>query len=308
MSNNKLFSPNRSILVYIASDVRSGSTLLDMVLGGHPNILSIGELQFLKDHFQRKGTGYSWDWRCTCGEYFDTCPFWSKIDHRITIDTGLPIRSLETWVKRSAQFFPLMVLPNKRLGNYRSSYPSIQRGLDAAQNCWKIVDLLHMVTGKEIIVDSSKIAEQFRFLYVWRPKRIRMSYLLRDGRGVIYSKMHREGDSARKASKTWVLENLKILLIKALIPKKKSIMVKYEDLCQNSQLEINRITSFLNIPPVKVRLSKSDRHNVCGSPHRFNKDDTNIRLDERWRSKLHSREKNIFNVVGGWLNFFLGYR
>ena len=260
------------------------------------------------DHFRQKGTGNSWDWRCTCGKHFDECPFWAEINNKIEIDTGKPIRFLETWVKRSAQFFPFMALPNKRMGNHRSSYTSIQRGLDAAQNCWKIVDLLHMVTGKEIIVDSSKIAEQFRFLYFWRPKRMRMIYLVRDGRGVIYSKINREGDSARKASKTWVLENIKILAIKLLIPKYQSITIKYEELCKDPQYTFDRITRFLKIPQEKIRFSKSSRHNVGGSPHRFDKTNTDIKLDERWKYKLSAKDKKAFNVVGGWLNRFLGYK
>ncbi len=295
-------------MVYIASDVRSGSTLLDLILGGHPKIASVGEIQFLMDHFRREGTGYSWDWRCTCGKYFTDCPFWAEVNNEIENDTGKPIRSLETWVKRSDQFFPFMVLPNGGMSAFRSTFPSLQRGLSSSRNCWKIINVLHKITEKDIIIDSSKIAEQFRFLYYWRPKAMRMIYLVRDGRGVLYSKMTRAGDSARKASKNWVFENLKLLTIKALIPKQQSISVKYEDFCKNPQQEINRIYRFLKIPPMEIKLSKSDRHNVGGSPHRFDWKNTDIRLDERWKEKLTSEERNTFRLIGGWLNFALGYR
>ena len=69
----------KPVLLYIASDVRSGSTLLDMLLGGHSQIEALGELQFLKSHVRREGTGYSWDWKCTCGADFTDCPFGPKL-------------------------------------------------------------------------------------------------------------------------------------------------------------------------------------------------------------------------------------
>ena len=135
---------------------------------------------------------------------------------------------------------------------------------------------------------------------------MRMIYLVRDGRGVIYSKINREGDSARKASKTWVLENIKILAIKLLIPKYQSITIKYEELCKDPQYTFDRITRFLKIPQEKIRFSKSSRHNVGGSPHRFDKTNTDIKLDERWKYKLSAKDKMAFNVFGGWLNRVVG--
>jgi hypothetical protein len=60
------------VLVYIASDARSGSTLLDQLLGGHPAAVSVGELCRLSD-FVRRGD------RCTCGEPVHECPFWAPV-------------------------------------------------------------------------------------------------------------------------------------------------------------------------------------------------------------------------------------
>lgn len=302
------FAPKQPILVYIASDVRSGSTLLDLILGSHPLIASVGEIQFLSDHFLRTGTGYSWDWRCTCGEYFDVCPFWREVNRKLEIDTGLTVNSIDTWVRGTKQFFPILLLPKNKLANLRHSLNMVQRGQEAAQNCWYIVDSLYEETGRKIIVDSSKNAEQFRYLYFWRPKSIRMIYLVRDGRGVICSKITREGDSARKASRTWVLENIKMLAVRALIPKHQSIFLKYEDLCKDPQHTFNRLTGFLDLPPEKIKFSKSNRHNVGGSPHRFDTANTNIKLDERWKQKLSAKDKKVFHVIGGWLNRLLGYK
>ena len=157
------------------------------------------------------------------------------------------------------------------------------------------------------MVDSSKTSEQLRFLYYWRPESIRAIYLIRDGRGVIFSKIKRVGDSARKASKTWVLENLKIFLIMCLLPTSQRLFLKYEDLCANPQVEITKIFNFLNVSPEAINFAKVDRHNVGGSPHRFNRNNTDIQLDERWKKALSKRELNVFRVLGGWLNKVMGY-
>ena len=93
-----------------------------------------------------------------------------------------------------------------------------------------------------------------------------------------------------------------------MIPQSQRISIKYEDLCTDPQYMLDRITSLLNIPRTEIRFSKSDRHNVAGSPHRFDRGTTVIRLDERWKRQLNGRDKRVFKMVGGWLNLLFGYR
>ena len=199
-------------------------------------------------------------------------------------------------------------MPNSILRKLGQSFDSIRSGLESAQNCWCVIDEISSLTHNKLIVDSSKNAEQFRFLLFFRPNNLKMLYLIRDGRAVTYSKISRTDDSTRKATKNWILENLKLILIKTLYCRKNSITVKYESLCLNPQKEIERITKFLNISNQEVTLSKEGRHNICGSPHRFDKTNTVIRLDDRWKTQLPIRERKTFNILAGWLNFLWGYR
>lgn len=57
-------------ILYIAGYSRSGSTILDIVLGNHSEIASTGELVYLLDDAQRD------DRHCTCGEPFTECPIY----------------------------------------------------------------------------------------------------------------------------------------------------------------------------------------------------------------------------------------
>jgi hypothetical protein len=55
-------------LVYIAADSRSGSTLLDLLLGNHDQAISIGELRRLNDHYNK-------NLACSCNVHIRICPF-----------------------------------------------------------------------------------------------------------------------------------------------------------------------------------------------------------------------------------------
>jgi hypothetical protein len=64
-------------LVYILSNGRSGTTLLDLLLGAHPRVWTVGEVQNLP-----------WEMRyprapCGCGNPVQESPFWAPILHDI---------------------------------------------------------------------------------------------------------------------------------------------------------------------------------------------------------------------------------
>jgi hypothetical protein len=59
-------------ILYVAGYSRSGSTILDIVLGGHPQIASTGELLYLLDDARRS------DRVCTCGEGFTSCEVYGE--------------------------------------------------------------------------------------------------------------------------------------------------------------------------------------------------------------------------------------
>ena len=60
-------------VVYIGGYTRSGSTLLDRLLGATPGAVSVGELRHLWS------MGFIEDRFCGCGEPFSACPFWRRV-------------------------------------------------------------------------------------------------------------------------------------------------------------------------------------------------------------------------------------
>jgi len=60
-------------VLYIGGLGRSGSTLIERLLGQVPGVCAVGELVHLWDR------GITEDERCGCGEPFRQCPFWSQV-------------------------------------------------------------------------------------------------------------------------------------------------------------------------------------------------------------------------------------
>jgi hypothetical protein len=64
---------DRVTVAYIGATGRSGSTLLDRVLGTAPSAVSVGELTWIWNY------GVISDRPCGCGEPFRSCPFWTSV-------------------------------------------------------------------------------------------------------------------------------------------------------------------------------------------------------------------------------------
>src|SRR5262245_47931937 len=96
-------SPMRKATIFVLSDVRSGSTLLDQCLGGHPDIVSLGEVHWLAAYLAQDRGIYDPDHPlvCSCGLPVAECPFWESVQRAL----GKPLDSLvlRQNLKRSRQ-------------------------------------------------------------------------------------------------------------------------------------------------------------------------------------------------------------
>ena len=70
-------------IIYIAGASHSGSTLLDMMLNAHPEIISVGEVLKL-NRIKVAKTGRVKRTRCSCGSAtLLQCEFWSRVNEWI---------------------------------------------------------------------------------------------------------------------------------------------------------------------------------------------------------------------------------
>src|SRR3990172_10422147 len=83
-------------VIYIAGAAHSGSTLLDLMLNAHPDIVSVGEVLKLNRQLAYRDTEKKTYAACSCGaaSLWD-CKFWSAVDTKTRASTGKSIAELE---------------------------------------------------------------------------------------------------------------------------------------------------------------------------------------------------------------------
>lgn len=307
--------------LYICGAGHSGSTLLDMLLGSHSRIASLGEIINLPMDWATNN-------RCTCGAHVRDCDVWSNVVHEFERKDGIDV----TADPYSLNLGPIYaVVGDKRVtrGGYRvrrrlkaalhylelrsgmfGALKPVLRGIHSGlQNNLTLFDLVGERLDADYVVDSSKVYMKAVGLYKLAPERIRIILLIRDGRAVYHS-MRKRGFERQFSLDTWYTHFRRALpLIERQVDQTHVLTVKYEDLATDPARELERICAFagLEFEPTMLDFKSKVHHNVNGNDMRFS-NASEIRLDESWRSKLSKEEKQYFMVRAGWLNEKLGYR
>ena len=297
--------PDVSVL-FIGGLGRSGSTLLDRMLGQLPALFSAGEL---RDLWQR---GIVENRLCGCGTPFLECPFWTDVGARAfggwdQVDVQEAIQ-LSHAVDRHSR---LLFLLRPRLS------PSFARQLERYV---ALVGPLYSATGAaaggRIVIDSSKAPSTAFLLRRVPGVHLRAVHLLRDSRGVAYSwnktvvrpdtpgrtvTMHRYHPS--RIGVRWVTRNKMMERLEHRgVP---SVRVRYEQLVRDPRGEIQRILEGLDVP---FELSQLDflsdgaaalgpNHTVMGNPMRMEVGTVQLRLDEEWRRLMPKGQSGIVTLL-----------
>lgn len=319
--------------VFIAGSGHSGSTLLDMCLGGHPDIAALGETGFLY-FYAHKTTRQD---ICTCGKTIENCEFWSKVVERLAKVRGLKKENvLDDFVLSD----PEQMLFNEK-GDYRDRLPQdkpvnasllrpfvgvlgsgtffrtlskfsalLDKRRRAAENRMLLLDAVLAAQGKNIALDSTKSPGTLKEAWMLRGKTpVKFIVMHRNGRGVAASHIRRLNLTMPQAAALWRNEIIKWWVASLTIPRKNKITVKYESFAANPEGELRRICAFLGIAYDENMLSfREGRHNLGGNQMRFRQGETEIKLDERWRHELSQEQLVQFNKTAGWVNKLLGYQ
>ena len=135
-------------VVYIAGVGRSGSTVLDSVLGNHPAIQSVGELSRLAND------GWIHNFYCSCGEPAKECPFWSAVQ-QVWCDSNGGV-TIPEYIETQNKVEQIRKSPFMLRENWRKS-PTFQI---YAEQTVLLLKAIQMVSGCTTIVDSSKGVER----------------------------------------------------------------------------------------------------------------------------------------------------
>jgi hypothetical protein len=317
-------------VVYLLAASHSGSTLLALLLNGHPELCSVGELKV-------NSLGDVTRYRCSCGSLILECPFWTAITRDMRREgfdfsierTGTDFSSTDSALAkrllRPLHRGPLLEAVRDTL---LSSIPGWRAHLRLAQTAnAALMRAVLAHSGKARIVDSSKIAGRLKYLLRNPALDVRVVRLVRDGRAVAltYVDPARFADSSRPerrgggmggdreserldmaaASHEWRRSQEEADAVLRRLDSSRWIQLRYEDLCRDPGTELGRVFSFLGVAAAAITL-RGNEHHVVGNGMRL--DDTReVRLDERWRQVLGPAELETFARVASGTNRRLGY-
>ena len=246
-------------LLFIASLPHSGSTLLDLLLGAHSRIESLGEISTLERYAEAPVNAAPLGRRqqCTCGAMnIWQCDYWSSVDRtlRELVDVGL--RDLDVASPNFAEF----TLSNTLL------FEAISR-----------------ITNKKIIVDSSKSIRRLQMLMQIETLEVLPVFLYRQPHGQISSMIKKYGNPDRHIADN-IQKNTNFL---DLISRHDHVLLRYDRLVASPEQELLRLLDFIGLEfePGQLNWAGRIKHNISGNGMRFS-NRGELRQDESWRDIL----------------------
>jgi hypothetical protein len=315
---------------------RSGSTILDVVLGNHSQIESVGEASNLirNGWISRESLREIPKNRlrvpiCTCGKRLDVlyvdapdeaCPFWSSVRREWVQRADRD--SIESYPKLQNDFelkrrWPRLLYEKRRPSAAFRSYARLTR---------TFFESIRAVSGKPIIVDSTMVPVRAFALGMIPGIDLYVVHLVRDSRGVITS--HRKsfekglqagimwdhkGHLMWKTVVRWIVLNLATEWICIQLGPKRTMRLRYEDFVADPKSALEKIGTLIELDLTDVADAASSGkpmhagHNIGGN--RTKKSGTiTLRPDAKeWKSALSPTEQRLSWISMGWLMRRYGY-
>ncbi len=303
-------------VLYVAGVGRSGSTLLDRLLGANRGFHSGGEVQGVWQ------LGVLDDRICSCGSRFSECPFWTKI--RQTHPTVLTACRARNVLSYADHVLRTRMMGYSATGNLRArTWARRPPGYDAATV--ELYQALQHVSGRPTVVDSSKHPIYLYHLAQMTALSVRVVHLIRDPRAVAFSWARRaasdpDGRNSMsrfgpvQASAIWTLWNL---MTEAVCRDERLpyLRVRYESLVANPDRAIAEIVRFAQgdsqsrvsdvMKPDSTYLESS--HIISGNPMRFTQGDVRVREDRTWQSEMERLHRMTIGLLASPLMTRYGY-
>jgi hypothetical protein len=295
-------------VLYVGGLGRSGSTLVERLVGQLPGACAVGELVHLWERGIEEGE------RCGCGAPFGRCPFWKQAGKTAfggwdQIDVSR-IAALRARVDRN-RYIPALAR--------REIRPERRRDLDEYTSYYaRLYTAIAEVRGCELVIDSSKHPSLAHCLRWQDGVELRVLHLVRDSRAVAYSwgRQVRRPDtdqesymtrySPTKSATQWNGQNAAFhWLGRVGVP---VMRLRYEDVVAAPEAAMDRIAGFAKLAASagysflgadgEARWAKLDPvHSVSGNPLRFATGRIPIRPDERWRTGMPAGQRRVVTAL-----------
>ncbi|GIH71854.1 sulfotransferase [Sphaerimonospora thailandensis] len=267
-------------VIFIGGLGRSGSMLLERLLGELPGVAPLGEVAHLWRHGVQAGEP------CGCGQPFEHCPFWRKVGAR---GFGQWRESQIGWLRRLC----VRVDRTRRIPAYALGFVSREAELvEYVRSYTRIYAAAAEIADAHTVVDSSRHASLAYCLSAIMD--LRIVHLVRDPRAVAASRRgkarHRKPrlpEDGRPTTRPearwtpvrtavdWFVQNLAFEFLRG--KGVDVVRVRYEDLLARPAETLDALTTRLGLPHATESFAfLGDRqarigvaHTVAGNPLRF---------------------------------------
>jgi hypothetical protein len=300
-------------VIYIGGLGRSGTTLLERILGELPGVHPLGEVVHLWQRDVRD------DERCACRRPFSRCDFWQAVGRRafggwdrVDVDRVLALRAA---VERT-RHIPRLArwhLPGE-YGAWVAQYAHFYA---------RVYDAAAQVSGCPVVVDSSKHSA-LAFCLRWSADvDLRVVHMVRDSRGVAYSwtktvtrpeahgTVHMTRYRPGRAALLWNAHNAAFGLLRRVgVP---VFRLRYEELLADPARAVREVADFAGVDPGPLDFLGSGSvrlggcHSAAGNPMRFATGDLPMRRDDAWRAGFPPRQRRLVGALTAPLLSAYGY-
>lgn len=300
-------------VLFIAGAGRSGSTIVDNVLGQVPGWFSAGEVQYVWDRGARDNR------LCGCGEPFHDCPTWKRVWAEAFGATSVDVEALVALRER---------LTPRRVAFARATRQPSQALTDYVDHLGRLLRAIAATTSNSVVVDSSKSPGHLHALTQVEDIDLYVLHLIRDPRAVAFSWLKKKvydpsGEpllmtrhTPRRSAMLWLSWNVAI----ELMASRRSLPYKqwqYEDYVTSPLAMTVDVVQWLggsnlaveSLPFVEenvVRLSTG--HALAGNPVRFTTGDVALQLDDEWARSLRRKDRLLIDVLTWPFLLRYGYR
>ena len=301
-------------VLYVAGYGRSGSTILDNLLGQVNSLFSAGELCYVWDQ------GLLGGGLCGSGDPLLECEVWGEVfgGERMREVDAREMARLEKAGTRT-RHLPLMLTPRgravvaSRLGEYPKNLGAFYREI-------------RRVTGARVIVDSSKSPVYGSVLGSLPGIDLYVVHLVRDPRATAYSWLRKKLQPDRgefgymdrytpfKSSVIWTVWNAAAGLLWGRSPGR-YLLLRYEDFVAAPRESLLRILKMVgeggydDLPFVAgSAVELGANHTVAGNPNRFKTGRIELRLDDEWRVRMRFRHRALVTLLALPLLKRYGYK
>jgi hypothetical protein len=299
-------------VLFVMGSGRSGTTILDNILGEVDGFFSAGELRYLWER------GLLGQGQCGAGDPVAKCEVWSAV-LRATGGEPSP-RTSEAIVRWQ----------NARLRSRNTPSLLFQAPGKVTDSLGRYVDLMRRVyraiadvTGSRVVIDSSKRPSDAALLRLIPGIDAYLLHVVRDPRAVAFSwkrpkAWRKDGSSlmrihgAAYSTSMWVGYNVGAEIVMRRMTPSRRLRIRYEDFVAAPREVVGRIVKWIGEPVERLPFIDSEtatltgNHSVSGNPSRFKIGAVPVRDDDSWRRRQEWRDRATVTALA--LPFLARYR